>query len=800
MGLSTIFTPPKMPQSEEATKDQPLTGKPTEAAGEQTGTGETEDPAAAKEQQLLQKYGKILLDQIQLTRQSWEMKRRGIVLKVLKNKEMLKGNQFFGFTPGTFDTFDAMEQFYNFTGSGSDGVNGDRSMDRRPHNFYQMLENAFEAALSAQIPKNRWLPANADVLDDRETAKAASEVETIIERANKIRSMLKKELQELFTGGVYFKFTRYVVDADRTGTHKQTTLQVMSSEVMPARFVCFSCGASTQEDEVMATQKLACPQCGTPFSSQNYFESHLEQIPVASEEEDVPNGMVLQDVYSALFVDVDPDASNLTATSLLNLSYEVSLGWLRTTFPKFWKQFQAGQSDGTGSELMERQYRDMLTTPAGTTAWASSTSQPKPTYARNWCRPEFFAELEDENMAKELQKEFPDGLMIANVGELALQMRPAKLTKEWTACVAKEGFGMYPTPIGDPAVPVQERINDCISKIDEYMDRLACGILLANQQYLDTKAMNNKALLPGILNPVMFKKNAPISDIQNLIFQIKTEIDASIYTYITTLKQDMELLVGTPPQTFGAGTQQGVETMGGQKQQLDSGLMKLGLTWDLVREEHAEAAENAVMCAAKNMTEDWQNVVTDETKEFRANYVHMDQMKGSVHAEPETDQGFPMTYAEIKAFFENLINSKNDTLIEWLFSEPKNIDTAIRYTGVPGLVAPGAAMNTKVLRIIDQLVKSAPVQQPDPFTGEPIMIPSILPNKYLDDLAAAQKLVMTWSQEHWDKLEQNQNGLDNLVAYYKQCVVMEKELAAERQLAPMAPPAGGPQNAPPPGA
>jgi hypothetical protein len=795
MDITAIPRQPSMPQSQEPTKDQPVGSQDVQDNEQQQSEGVTEqDPQEQQQQEWLNKYGKQLLELIQRTRESWQWKRRGITQKIITNKEMLKGNQSIGFYPGSADSFDPIAELSNLAGPFTDAKNGDQSMDRRPHNFYQMVENAFEAALSAEVPKNRWLPANADILDDRETAKVASRVETIIERANKIKGMLKLELMEIFTGGAYFKLTRYVVDADRTGTHKETVLQLVATDVLPARFVCFNCGTSTDESELVAQKTLQCPQCGAPLSQENYFESHVEQIPVGEEKDDVPNGMVLQDVYGGLQVDADPDADGIRSTRLLNLSLEVSLGWLRTTFPKMWEQFEWGQSTGNGNDSQDRQYRDMLTSPGNSPNQGAASSQTKPTYSRTWCQPELFAELDDPTLGKEMQKTFPKGLMLASTGDIPLQIRPAKMTDEWTWCGSKKGFGLYPPPVGDPAVPLQQDINDGTSKIREYMDRLACGILLANQQYLDTKAMNNKSLLPGVLNPVAFKKNSPLSNISELIFQVKAEMDAAIFSYVSTLKQDMQLLVGTPPQTFGAGTQQGVETFGGQELQHDTGMMKLGLTWDLIREEHAESGENAVNCAAKNMTDDWQNVVADETDEFRNEYVHLDQMKGSVHAEPETDQGFPMTYSEIKSFYEQLMQSSDEMLVQWLMSEPANVDNAIRYIGVPGLIAPGASMRTKILRVIDQLMQpgAQPSMQPDPITGAPTEIPSVMPNKYLDDLAASQKLIESWSQEHWDKCEQNPPGLANLVAYYRMCVQFDKEKAAEQAIAPP-PIAGQPQ-------
>ena len=769
--VTATITPPPKPKSQEPNQDAPSQTTP--------------------EDQMLQRYGKRLLDACSKKRDQWQWKRRGVVEKVFKNKEMLKGNQFIGFFPGTFDAFDPMQEYQNW--AGSDDKNADRSMDRRPHNFYQMVEKGYVASMSGQVPNTRATPLNADVEEDRETAKVFDRVMEIIERANKVKSLLRQELMEFFTSGCYFKFTRYVVDADRTGTHKATVLRItQNAEILPPRFQCFHCGQSTEENQVTAGDSLACPNCGAPFGPENYFQGYSADLPVAEQKADVPNGMVLWDVAGPMHVDCDPDAADLENTCLLNYAQEVSLGWMRLTFDKFWEKLSEGQTTGTGNEMIERQYRDMLNSPAGYQPWYSASNSAKPTYNRTWIQPMLFAEMDGatRDECDELMQTFPKGCMLASCGDVPLSIRKAKLTDEWTwAGREQKGFGLYPSPAGDSAVPVQERINDCISKIDEYADRLACGILLANGEYIDTEAMNNKAVLPGVLNEIKVRKGRPASDIQQMIFQVRGEMDAAIFTYLSLLKQDIELLASTPPQLMGVGTQDGVETSSGQAQQLGQAQTKLNLDWDVICDEHAEASDNAVKCAAENMTESWQQTVTDETNEFRAEYVHLDQMKGSVHVEHDTNQLFPMTAAEIRGWWTDILQNANNALAQQLLSEPQNMEAAIRFAGVPGLVAPQGSLRGKMLQIIALLIKNAPTEQPDPANpqGPPLELPSLPPEwllatKYLDDLPTLIKLIPAWAAEHWDQLKENQPGLRNLLAFYKQAIVFSKQLQAEMQL------------------
>ena len=77
--------------------------------------------------------------------------------------------------------------------------------------------------------------------------------------------------------------------------------------------------------------------------------------------------------------------------------------------------------------------------------------------------------------------------------------------------------------------------------------------------------------------------------------------------------------------------------------------------------------------------------------------------------------------------------------------------------------------------------------QPDPVTGEPIQIPSVQPNKYLDDCSTLVKLIPSWCDKNWSQLEGNQPVIDNFVAFYKLCLVYSHEIEAEKQIAGAAP-------------
>ena len=61
-------------------------------------------------------------------------------------------------------------------------------------------------------------------------------------------------------------------------------------------------------------------------------------------------------------------------------------------------------------------------------------------------------------------------------------------------------------------------------------------------------------------------------------------------------------------------------------------------------------------------------------------------------------------------------------------------------------------------------------------------LPSIEPDKDLDDMDVIQKTVRHWAQKNFDVREVNPEGFRNVIAYYKVAVQYGKEAAAKQAM------------------
>jgi hypothetical protein len=748
--------------SQEPTKDAPQTDSPQQAQ---------------KAKQISERAKKNLLELRRRFKNDWAETRRRNIRKISKAIEFFKGNQIVSFNPENNEWFNPIEEAINEA-----NLNGAPSIDLGQYvdNIYQMLTFSFIAALSPNVPKTRFWPADADDEKDLKTANAASSIQAQVERQNNIKGLQKNELLHHFTGGAYFTYNRWLRDSDRCGSKKVPVYQMRPGQIMPDRWICESCGHVTKDNEYMSLLAApACEACGSAFRPADFHEAVEGEVPQQVDVQEVPNGQMVMTVYGGLNVDAAPYANELFDTPLLDLEDEIDIASLRGSFPGAWDLFKKVpvNSNDTDASDLARVARKQVSESYGR---HSILSDRRITYSRCWIQSWAFNALDTKEEADELHGLFPTGCLLMSVGgEDFLDAREERLTDHWTWCPTVKGLGLYPPAVGDPAISVQERINDVANIVHEHMDRNGSPTILADEEAIDTDAMAGKPMPAGSITGVKRKNREPLSSV---LFQPTLHVDANIYNYSQSLVMLAQLMTGILPQIFG-GSDPNVRTAQGQQQMLNTALGRLGLFWDNIREEHAQRAKLSVKIVAENMTEDMRHVVEDDGAEsgFANEIVHIDEVQGEVNAYPESDQGFPMTYAEMRDRMEKMLfQGAKNPLIQAMLDDPTNQKLMAMYVGPPGMVVPGDAERAKLKQILDRLANEQPFDGVSPLDGvTPMILPSILPDKDFDDMEMLKDVARQWGQKHWEMAEMNPEGYENVRAYLR----LGAAYAAQQQVA-----------------
>lgn len=768
-GAPTSY-PQTADQGQERTVDAPMAGKPEDKRKDQGITDE--------EKQALMRVRRLY-------KEKWHTVRRKIIRRVLKAYEFFKGNQFIAFDPENFQWFDPIE-------AALEGQEDPEDLDlyKFTNNIYQMLTGGFVAALSPEVPKSAFFPDDASDPDDLSTAKDASDVVAIVERKNNIKTLQKQELLLLWLAGCYFSYTRYVVDEDRAGTKKEPVYQDVPQQVAPDRFVCPECG--NEEPAAAPSLNLPyCKNCGHQFTESDYYPGETMPMPTQVGEQEVPNGMTAIDLYGPLNVDAAPNAKKISQTPILDLQDEIDIGYLRSMYPDAWDQLKQATVGSSVEGELERVARQHVYSALG--GRNNMTGEIMPTLSRCWMTPQSFFVLDDKQLAQKLVARFPKGCKLVSVGDVFLEAQPEKLTDHWRHCSAYDAheFGLFPPAVGDSAIEVQERINDVANITHEHMDRNASPSLITDEDVIDSKGLNGKPFPPGTITGIKRKGSQAQVPIRDLMFQPTISIDAHIYEYSDKLVFLAQLLSGVTPQIFGGSGDPHIETASGQKQQLNTALGRLGLFWDQIRDEHAERSMLIVKTTVENMGGELRDTIRDDGTEFQNRAVDLDNMRGQIHAHPETDQGFPQTYAEIRDRIERFIELAKDNLyIQAVLEVPTNQKIVAMYTLPANIVIPKDAKRSKVLQVINQLIQDAeqgvPMQQvPNPLVpGQKMNMPTRMPDSDFDSpFEDVVEVVKEWAEENWKLAQTNPQAFENVRAYYRLAVQFATQEQIKQQAA-----------------
>lgn len=749
--------PPQPQRSQEHTADAPMVGT---AQDPQNSGGISEE-----DQQRLIGIVRRYKDQ-------WSQSRLIQIQEAVENLEFFKGNQNITFGPGNSQFINTTDWIGSVSAHSPDADDDDIYQDCL--NFYQMLAIGFVAALCPQVPKSKWMPEDADQLTDVATAKAAQTLVDVVERDNKEASLLKSQLLNLYCTGTVFRHTRYVVSADLAGTKTQPVFDETETTIMPARKHCFNCGTDNQP------QSPACqnPNCGKPMGDDSFFPEVIGPVTKQVGTREEAKGIVAQTLYSKLEVDVDPTAETIRETPILNLEYEVHLAALRAAYPDMYEQIQASATSELSSNgSIDRIARQQIYSP--TDGQISTLTDQKPTISKSWIQDWAFDLEDDKAFGERMREAFPTGCLLINTGPTFLFASEANMNKQWTVAKTHEGFGMNPPTPGSTVLPFQRRYNDMGNILHEGIERGFGGILLSNNDLIDNKSFQGKPILPGTLNGVKLKRTgAPGSmKLEDALYQVKIELEIeAAMEYQKQLALNAQTFAGVPPQVYGGKGDPNVQTASGQEQQLETALGALNIYWENLKDEHAAADQLAVECAADNMTEDIRMVIEDKGSEYRNDYVRLDDLQGSVQAYADTDQGLPVTAADLRARWMTLLQAAaGNEVVQAIFDDPENQEQCADAIGTPGMVVPGGDMRSKTLQIIEQLLKAEPIPQTDPQTGQQTgqVMPSIMPDEDMDDFGVEKKTIKRYCQKNYDIANTNPNGYQNIRAYYKQCTAFE---------------------------
>lgn len=727
---------------------------------------------------VLEEDQKKLVSTISDYRNSWAQDRLERIRQWMENIFYWKGVQVIRWDTSTNCWYDALAWARQNQDSGED-----TDLERWINPITLMFCNVFSGTMSREIPRSIIKPQNADpTLQDTVTAKAAKEAIGIIERKNQIRKLIRSIYEMFFLFGSYFRYTRAVIDGEMFGYDEVAQFEDMEIVSGP-HYTCPDCGAETP---ATSAQGMTCPNCGAFMGQESYYgagegnRTSLKQSGVKK----VPRAGVKWSLISCLEMDVDPKAKGdkpLHMTPIASYDTEIDFGEACMMFPLFRDKIQPGaESSTTANASMEKLSRlNAVSALGGMTA---DNSLMNPTYSLNWMQPMSYYKLKDWEFAGRMQQKFPDGLLLTMVGDVVVDIRAAKLTKELSHAALYTNQGVYCAALANTAVSFNARFNRAMWILDDWAARASTGLNFANAAMVDTEKMSGKSMTAGTLTPVPMKVNGQNIPMDQIIGHFDLPMNQAMWGYPMLLMTFCELIIGIPRQIAGQGTQDDVETLGGQQLQLQRAATVLKPYFENVKDESACASQNAIECLQALMrtgaVKEIRDVVEANGGAYQNNEVDWQHMQGNVNIVSDEDQDLPVSPEELRTAIQTMFDAMtkgNPAAAEW-FSIPENQDLALS-TMLPGSVLPDQAQQLKTEADLQAIMEQGPDSSMNPDGSVTNGLP-VHPSRQ-ENFPIAKQVVQRFMLENFQIRVEEPDRWILLDLYWGELLDLEQSVAAD---------------------
>ena len=134
------------------------------------------------------------------------------------------------------------------------------------------------------------------------------------------------------------------------------------------------------------------------------------------------------------------------------LAFEIDETSAKSMYPWIAKKIQGGQP-GPGENMFDRQTRIACTQGVRLLTQTGDSVATLPTWERTWFRPSFFAEIADEDDRTWFESNYPDGAMVAWIGNTYCESRNESMDDHWVDCHPLPGDGQATPSCGYIIVP-----------------------------------------------------------------------------------------------------------------------------------------------------------------------------------------------------------------------------------------------------------------------------------------------------------------------------------------------------------
>jgi len=574
-------------------------------------------------------------------------------------------------------------------------------------NIYSSKGDIITAALSREVPKVEFFPANPEYGPDIIAAEEAEKFKGIWARNNNLHALLMQCARILWNEDRVLAWTRYELNGQLYGFEDENN---DDAPTVPEDILNPPDDAPTGQEGLDEFLEQTESPLGVPEEEEN--ENGEEGGEKNEEQPQGPaqrkaRGREVTTLYGKLDHKVPLAVDNLKDMQFVQIYEDLDVVIAKAKFPWIADKIKPG-SDGQSEVELDRIAREN-TRQAVLGAYVTGDSLQNHTVVKHsWFRPSMFMSNSiSDDVRAELFEAFPNGCLLVKAGANYAYSKNEKLDDHIAIAHAFSGKGQNRLAMGSALISVQKRINDWVDLQDDFFKRTVPKKWM-NAEAFNLDAIKNQTNIPGSIGG--FQPQPGLTAMDQYIMveptpQPQSSLADFIKWFLTTLSEE---ITGALPSLFGAAT--GENTVGNAVIQRDQALQRVGCPWNNIQTLFAECARHAVACAADCREG---RVLTESLPGVGRVSVNTSNLSGNVLCFPESNPAFPESWGQREAKLLSMVDASanNQALAQWMFS-PANLPVLQDGIRMKAFKVPGATSITKQKAEFEILLRSGPMPNP----------------------------------------------------------------------------------------
>jgi len=567
-------------------------------------------------------------------------------------------------------------------------------------NVYGSKGDIIVSALSREVPKVEFFPSDPEYGPDILATEEADRFKEIWARNNCLHKMLTEIARVFWNEDRVLLWTRYELNGQLYGfdDDDQETAPVTAEDIL-----------NPPDDSPTGQDGLDSflEQTESPVEETGEETDENQQLEMPTTPQKRARGREVTTYHGKLDNKVPIAVDEVKDMQFVQLYEDLDVAVVKAKFPWIADKIKPG-SDGNSEVELDRIAREN-TRQAVLGAYVTGDSLQRHTVVKHtWFRPSMFMDEKVNDVIRaELMEAFPNGCLLVKAGANYAFSRNESMDDHITVGHALGGKGQNRRALGSSLISIQKRINDWVDLQDDFFKRTVPKKWM-NSEAFDIEALKKQTNVPGSTGAFLPQPGLTTADQYIMVEptpQPQSALADFIKWFLTTLSEEIS---GALPSLFGSAT--GENTVGNAQIQRDQALQRIGCPWNNIQLLFAEAARQAVKCAADCRDG---KVIRQSFKDLGTVTVNTSNLAGNVLCYPESDPSFPESSAQREAKLKDLVSvaANIPQLAAWLFS-PGNLPTLQAGIRMKGFKVEGAASINKQKSEFEILLRSGPMQNP----------------------------------------------------------------------------------------